>query len=352
MKKHFVLLCAFAAPAAFAVGTNEVCLFENSNYGGSSQCYVLDDAGGTVGFLGGFNDKASSIQVGSAVNVDLYEHGGKQGTKWTFGEDFTWLGNANDKASSLEISLKPISGPSVCLYENANYGGASKCWNYTGSKIDVSWLDGFNDKASSIKVSAGLKVTGYRDSSFQNKIGEYIADTGFLAAENDSFSSLTIEAVTPTVVVPPPPPTATDTTLTLGYKSGSGSAYTFYLTATSFSEGATITGSLTSTPQNEPKSQWILTSDGQLKSKFNSNYCIGQSTDSVKLAKIYACNNSENQKWLIQRASPIYEDRVVIVTKADSSKCISGYGTTPVNQIVTCASLTNAGRYFKRATVN
>jgi hypothetical protein len=71
-------------------------------------------------------------------------------------------------------SLTGLPGDAT-IYADSNYGGS---FQYLApGNYDVSALKIGNDALSSLKVPTGLKVTLYRDASFQNAIGTYTSDT-------------------------------------------------------------------------------------------------------------------------------------------------------------------------------
>ena len=108
MKQLFLLLAAFFVPTAFAQSANEVCFYENGYYGGASKCYSHNNRSTTIDWVGSeWNDKFSSVKVGSNVKVTAFDNSYKAGESWTYTKNTNWVGAANDRISSFEIS--PVS---------------------------------------------------------------------------------------------------------------------------------------------------------------------------------------------------------------------------------------------------
>lgn len=80
-----------------------VIFYQDINYGGTASPVIAK--GNYSSLPGGVpNDWMSSLKVPSGWTVEVYEHGGFGGTKWTFTADTPWVGSdCNDKMSSFKI---------------------------------------------------------------------------------------------------------------------------------------------------------------------------------------------------------------------------------------------------------
>jgi hypothetical protein len=110
---------------ALAQASNEATFCSNANYGGS--CFTVKRGGGNTdltkkGFPGGgnWNDKISSVKVGSDVRVLAYEN-----TNWT-GECVVFSGSAAGGTSGGKY-------PNLTSYDKANGGN----WNDQISSFQV-----------------------------------------------------------------------------------------------------------------------------------------------------------------------------------------------------------------------
>ncbi len=80
-----------------------VIFYQDADYGGAASPVI---AKGNYSSLpsGVPNDWMSSLKIPSGWTVEVYEHGGFGGTKWTFTADTPWVGSdCNDKMSSIKI---------------------------------------------------------------------------------------------------------------------------------------------------------------------------------------------------------------------------------------------------------
>jgi hypothetical protein len=192
MKKLFIYALTLAAPAAFAISSHEVCLYEHNDYKGESVCYSSYYSNSpNISSLGNFNDRASSILLGSNSSVQIFQHNSFGGDIRTFSTNQPSLGNFNDHTSSFKIIPKSSIGQ-VCIYENANYQGVKECWSYNGTDISIPWLGNFNDKASSVTMPPGVKITGYENGYYGGQSWSYSnGDVPFLASgDNDKWSAI------------------------------------------------------------------------------------------------------------------------------------------------------------------
>lgn len=189
MKKLLVYSMAFAAPAAFAIANDEVCFYEHAYYGGAQMCRSLTYGPSSNALPDSWNDKVSSIEVGSGVSVEMFENGNFSGKRWFYQNSTNSIGEANDKATSYRIH--PKNAKNACIYEHGNYGGESYCFpvSYNQQSVDLIGL-GWNDKISSISVDPGVSMSGYQDGGNVGYDQTYGSNTPYIGIYNDRFSSL------------------------------------------------------------------------------------------------------------------------------------------------------------------
>ncbi len=88
-----------------------ICVFENANFRGRSQCFYTGVDIRELGRNGNWNDRISSIQVVGDARAMLYENAGFQGERLVVDRDISDLAvirlrdgvNWNDQGSSLEV---------------------------------------------------------------------------------------------------------------------------------------------------------------------------------------------------------------------------------------------------------
>ncbi|HHY50400.1 MAG TPA: peptidase inhibitor family I36 protein [Alphaproteobacteria bacterium] len=79
-----------------------VCLFEHENYGGAQRCFAEGDRVNNLSRLG-WNDVASSVRVHRGAQARLCEHANGGGACHTISSNQPTLGGFNDKASYIDV---------------------------------------------------------------------------------------------------------------------------------------------------------------------------------------------------------------------------------------------------------
>ena len=203
MKKLLMFLCSgLIASSSFAINPDQVCLYEHANYQGESRCFSINENGGVVSQMGSFNDKTSSIEMGSQVMAHVFEHNDYGGQFMVLSSNVSFLPTMNDKGSSLKI----LNGDtrSVCLFKDANLTGGSKCFNLGGllsAYYNLADYPGWNDQVSSMHFNAtasgytgSLYIEAYENSNFQGKKWIYDQETvNFVNEANDRISSIILK---------------------------------------------------------------------------------------------------------------------------------------------------------------
>jgi len=161
-------------------GPEQVCFYQDINYGGQSFCVVGDSANTTL-VPSGWNDQISSIYIQGYASVDVYQdinYGGQHLTLSSSVADIRSYGAQwNDMISSYVIRASrpgpgpgpgPYPGPGpgeVCFYEGANFSGQSFCMvpgQYNPNLVPSGW----NDRISSVYVQGDAGVVVYQDINY------------------------------------------------------------------------------------------------------------------------------------------------------------------------------------------
>jgi len=194
---------SFAPQAAAQFGSgrdrgqdrDRVCLYKDTQYQGSEQCYA---AGDEVRSLGGQKGQVSSVRVFGRARIFVYDETDFRGRATEFSSNVpdlrmraatgghTW----NDRIESIRVtsdygyyegsprSTGPIYGgdssnrnrnqfnDGICVYDRPNYGGREECWTVG---YDMSDLRGWSDRISSIRVFGRTEVVLYRDVNFRGE---------------------------------------------------------------------------------------------------------------------------------------------------------------------------------------
>lgn len=170
----------------FLPNENQVCFYENTDYGGS---YICLNSSGEYPDLGRFNvgtsnknwhDKISSVIIGAKACAIMYEHPNGGGYCLTLRGTGTTerripklsVWGFNDKASHIKSLPYPQNMPpepasnQVFFFEHNNYDGYYMGLSYDRDKDDLTTLyfaqsgsPNWNDKISSIKVGTEACVT-------------------------------------------------------------------------------------------------------------------------------------------------------------------------------------------------
>lgn len=217
---------------AYTPNANQVCFYENENYGGNYIC--LNSSGAytdlTRFYVGNTNNtwdnKISSVIIGKNACAFLYEHPNSGGyclilrgngvsTRY-----FPRLSayNFNDKASHIKSLPYPQNLPpepledQVIVFEHNNFDGYSFWWNADGDIADLTRQlmedpstetysnYNWNDRISSLKIGAKTCLTAWINTNYGGQKWSYtangnntfnITDLGPMGA-GDKFSSYKI----------------------------------------------------------------------------------------------------------------------------------------------------------------
>ncbi|NLV23998.1 MAG: hypothetical protein GXY54_04350 [Deltaproteobacteria bacterium] len=185
----FVLALPFLA-FADSPPAKEIRIYQDASYSGSASNLSRNQAN-LVNT--GWNDKISSIQLGSDVlKVIVYEHINYKGKKNTIKGNTNFGGTWwNDKISSLEIYLmpEPPASGTVRFYWDGEYSGSS--FEASGVQEDANLVDsGWNDRISSIMIGSAAKVKVCEHINFGGTCKTYQSNVDFSGTWwNDKVSS-------------------------------------------------------------------------------------------------------------------------------------------------------------------
>ena len=150
-------------------------LFEHTNHGGGSYTYTL--VPGQCLVLApdftktGWNDKFSSVKVGSKVEAVLFEHTNYCGAQLPVTGDMEKMPEGwNDKASSVIVFLRGSGMPGVLLKGNRRIflPIGKNCDNVAYWSLK-DFGDVYNDDATNLYVWPNLRVTLYQDAGYKGK---------------------------------------------------------------------------------------------------------------------------------------------------------------------------------------
>lgn len=194
---------------------DRVCFYRDVQFEGPSWCYRPGDE---LADLRDRGNEISSIRVFGRARVIVYDLEEFMGTADEFDMDVADLRlramegrrNWNDRIDSFQVVAGGRRGrgfggfgrgdsdnrPSrdrICVYEDANYGGRSQCWNIDEEEENLSGA-GWNDRISSVRVFGRARVEFYRDSRYRGEQIRLSRDTPDLGALNwgDQISSFQV----------------------------------------------------------------------------------------------------------------------------------------------------------------
>lgn len=165
---------------------DRVCFFRDVEFEGPSWCYRPGDE---LADLRDRGDEISSIRIFGRARVIVYDLDEFMGAADEFDMDVADLRlrsmegrrNWNDRIDSFQVvgggrrrggqygnngrDNRPARDR-ICVYEQANYGGRSQCWDVDEDVENLSGL-GWNDRIRSIRVFGRARVELYRDSNYR-----------------------------------------------------------------------------------------------------------------------------------------------------------------------------------------
>ncbi|HEY8595194.1 MAG TPA: SH3 domain-containing protein [Devosiaceae bacterium] len=140
-------------PPPPAPGVARVCVYDLPGYGGTSVCRY---PGQRDANLSGFwNNRVSSLRTYGGASIRLCQNANYGGVCTVFNSNRSALGAAmNNRASSYDVL--PPEPRRVCVYDLANYQGASVCVNAGASSASLGPV--WNNKITSVKVFGGARI--------------------------------------------------------------------------------------------------------------------------------------------------------------------------------------------------
>jgi len=193
-----------SAQAQYGRGGDRVCVYEHADFRGWEQCY---GPGESDKDLGNRRNGISSVRIEGRGEITLFEHpqyGGRDIKIDSDVRDLRRLGGWNDETDSLRVGGDSRddrrwgdrrgdrdSNERVCVYEHANYGGASQCFDARDREPDLPTI-GWNDRISSVRTFGPGRITVFEHNNFNGQrivIDRDIADLTQMGW-NDRISSL------------------------------------------------------------------------------------------------------------------------------------------------------------------
>jgi hypothetical protein len=174
--KKFSLAIIFFGALILTSGSSlaGVTLYEDINYGGTSETFTSDDSDLRDNLIG--NDAVTAIKVSAGCTVTLYQDINYGGTSETFTSDDSDLRDnliGNDAVTAIKVQCgTTLSG--VTLYEDINYGGTSETFTSDDSDLRDNLIG--NDAVTAIKVPAGRTVTLYSDINYGGTSETFTSD--------------------------------------------------------------------------------------------------------------------------------------------------------------------------------
>jgi hypothetical protein len=219
------LLAVTGAPAAAQSNRNDdrVCFYRDAQFQGPSWCFSPGDE---LADLRDRRNEISSIRISGRARVIVYDEREFAGASDEFDRDVadltlrnlegrrTW----NDRIESFAVVAEDrgFGGfgrgigrgrgrgngrnddrdvrTRVCVYENLNYQGRSRCWDADEEERNLNRTTDLNDRISSIRVFGRTAVDVYRDAEFRGQRLRIDRDIPDLGAINwgDQISSLQV----------------------------------------------------------------------------------------------------------------------------------------------------------------
>ena len=181
-------------PQGFLPNDNQVCFYENANYGGGYICLNADREYPDLNafFIGTsttpWDNKISSLIIGANVCALMYENANGGGYCLTLhGNGNTrripnlTSYNFNDKTSHIKCNWlsncmpKEPASNEIVFFEHSNYDGYYMVIHYDNDQSNISCYNlgltpyNWNDKISSIKVGTEACVTTWFDANYKGQ---------------------------------------------------------------------------------------------------------------------------------------------------------------------------------------
>jgi len=172
---------------------DQVCVYTDSYFQGSEQCFQPGEESSNLGH------NISSIRVSGRARVTVFEGKNFTGNAKDFASDTTDLVRVsmsgsktwNDRISSLRVTSDNAgyqngrddrragdlpgrrrgqqrqNTQEVCVYENANYQGASQCFTSGEEVENLSSLRSLGNRISSVRVYGQARAVLFQNAGFQ-----------------------------------------------------------------------------------------------------------------------------------------------------------------------------------------
>lgn len=197
---------------------DRVCFYRDVDFQGPSWCFRPGDE---LADLRDRGNEISSIRIYGRAQVVVFDENEFRGASDTFDRDvadlrlrsFEGRRNWNDRIDSFEVQAPNRRGRGlfgdrggdrdndrgnqtrdrICVYENADYGGRSQCWDVDADVDNLSG-SGLNDRISSIRIFGRASIEVYRDANYRGQRLRINRDAPDLGAVNwgDQISSFQV----------------------------------------------------------------------------------------------------------------------------------------------------------------
>jgi uncharacterized protein YraI len=197
-------------PLPAAPGPDQVCFYADFNYQGPGFCITVGLSNGNL--AADWNDRISSLRVGSSASVDICTDVEFGGTCVRYDGDAAELPVVvNDAVSSYRTPAGQLAGPlpvmpgpnEVCFYSEFNYQGDGFCVTVGQSNpaLSADWID----RISSLRVGATASVEACTEIEFTGVCALFMANVDQLPPNfNDAISSFRTGGGGPPLAMPAP----------------------------------------------------------------------------------------------------------------------------------------------------
>ena len=176
------------------------CFYMDADYRGEQFCINSDESQRNLGEL---NDRISSIRIIGRAEVTVYDDENFNGSRQTVRQDVPNLRDWNDRMSSFQVTGGQYGGQyggrgsgneprnGACFYMDADYRSNSFCMNAGEHLRNVE--DRFNDKISSIQVFGRARAVVYENENFGGASKTFVRDVSDLGNFNDRITSIEVK---------------------------------------------------------------------------------------------------------------------------------------------------------------
>lgn len=190
---------------AFSQNQNKVVIYQHGYYQGTSK--ELGVGKYNIGDLGIGDNQLSAIRVPKNFRVTLYEDPNFKGSSVTFTESADYVGGFNDKTSSIVVELigevpaknLPVNLSDaerdklgkVAIYQHGYYTGLTKLLGIGRFNTDALGIG--DNQLSSIRVPKNLRATLFADANFKGDTSIFTENSEYVGGMNDLTSSIIVE---------------------------------------------------------------------------------------------------------------------------------------------------------------